>query len=659
MGIILLLVCFISVFFNLATFFGTRASNKEVLVISVLLLSAAIVLITEGLSLLHQLDFGGILISWVLISLFNLGCLYQKRFNLAMFYQSLKKSIIGALSGLQLYEKLILSATLIMLVMVFVQGIIYPPNNWDSMTYHLARIPNWISHQSVEHYATGSIRQIYQPPFAEYVIMHFNILNRADYFSASVQFLFLLFTVVAILCIVDELGLGRKYQVIAIGLTFSIPEVLLQASSTQNDIVVSFFIISACIFAFKAVKQPVFKNYFLLGLAIGIGILTKGTAYIYLAPVILVFAAAVLIRLYKTKNLRYLIYSLAVVVLIVGINSGFYARNYKLYHNILGVDKTESQMYANQKMSPLLLLSSMVKNAGLHFGIIFDRHIQPSAEKVIYKLHRWAGVDINDPAVNYLDMKFTTATPVTHEDASPNLLHFLLISISAVLLTMYIVKRKGNSIAKLLFIVTLLQMLLFCYYLKWQPWHTRLHTPLFLLFIPLVVYVSAVSNWFGNVVYATIVMALVFSYFTVLHNMTRPLGKEVLRSRYQNFFFAKPGPAYTEYSGIMKVVKDLHYKNIGLLLGGDDWEYPLFTGCYSRELNPIHINVDNATANSKVKLNEVDCIISTLVNRPYIDYKGKRFYNHSMGNKVIYLYDSSLQLSISVCNVSCKSAIKL
>ena len=43
-----------------------------------------------------------------------------------------------------------------------------PPNNWDSMTYHLARVANWIDHHSVRHYPTHILRQLYMGPWAEF-----------------------------------------------------------------------------------------------------------------------------------------------------------------------------------------------------------------------------------------------------------------------------------------------------------------------------------------------------------------------------------------------------------------------------------------------------------------------------------------------------------
>jgi hypothetical protein len=72
--------------------------------------------------------------------------------------------------------------TLIVLMLIVLQVLIlamavyqFTPNNWDSMTYHLARVVHWQQEQRVYHYATHIDRQIQLAPFAEFVIAHLHI----------------------------------------------------------------------------------------------------------------------------------------------------------------------------------------------------------------------------------------------------------------------------------------------------------------------------------------------------------------------------------------------------------------------------------------------------------------------------------------------------
>lgn len=67
-------------------------------------------------------------------------------------------------------------------------GLCSPPNTQDSITYHLARVANWIQAGSVEFYPAATLRQFYQSPFAEYVILHLQLLEGFDHFANLVQF---------------------------------------------------------------------------------------------------------------------------------------------------------------------------------------------------------------------------------------------------------------------------------------------------------------------------------------------------------------------------------------------------------------------------------------------------------------------------------------
>ncbi len=314
-----------------------------------------------------------------------------------------KENIYDKASRLDRIDTGLLIISFVILAIAFVQGIVYPPNNFDSMTYHMARIPHWISQQSVQHYPTHIYRQLYQPPFAEFVILHFNVLSSSDYLSNSVQFLFLLFSISALLSMAELLGLGLRYKVFLIVLAVTIPEVILQASSTQSDIVVSFFVLAGVVFAVKASKNENPYDYLFLGLSVGLGVLTKGTAYIYFAPLALIFATSVLVRLLITRRYYQLGYSLIPVVIFLSINVGHYTRNFKLVGNVLGVDKKESNVYSNEEMSPALLLSSLVKNSGLH---IAPFPVSVISDRVINKLHNIANIEINNPRTNFLDMKY-------------------------------------------------------------------------------------------------------------------------------------------------------------------------------------------------------------------------------------------------------------
>ncbi len=637
MPVILIPVFFLLAFLNLAVSRIVTTKN-EILICSALVFCLCVFIGTEALSALHSLSFIPLLIYWLVLTIVSGSYLYLRRNRLKDFIGSLWQQITALLKGFGLFEKALLIILAGLLIIVFVQGIAYPPTNWDSMTYHLARITSWIGHGSVSYYPTDITRQIYQPPFAEYIITNVNLLARSDCFSASVQFFSLIFSLVTINAITGFIGLDKKARLFAVIIGATIPEVVLQASSTQNDVVEGFFILVSFYFTLKSVASGQIKYFLFLGLAAGFSLLVKGTGYIYLFPILLAFGIITLVQLFRKQNYALLVNALMAVVLIAIINSGYYLRNYRLAHNLFGIDKTEASLYSNAKMNPSLLASAISKNAALHMELMYAKKISVWADSGITKLHKVGGININDPAVNYRAMKFGLNADVTNEENAPNLIHLLLIISSIIIALIFYKRLKKDRFAFLLLLIVLLQILFFCGYLKWQPWNSRLHTPVFLFSAPSIIYAFSLSKKLFQLNYLIAPVLLIYALLVSMHNDERPVNKKMLTgTRYQEYFVDKPD-IYSEYNKTDSLINHDNFKNIGLIFGVDDWEYPLFNNCYSKPVIPVYILTDNITRNLDTAAKPVDCIISTKLNAPFIDYKKRRYYNQDKGNKFIYLY---------------------
>jgi hypothetical protein len=135
MGIAILLFCFISIFLSLGIS-AKIGSKKELLIISALSFSAIVAFLTEVMSLFHWLNFQHLLIGWSLITLVLILYLYLNNQRTRDFNSALWIEIKTKLSDLTKIEKALLAASTLILLLVFTAAIIYPPNNWDAMTYH-------------------------------------------------------------------------------------------------------------------------------------------------------------------------------------------------------------------------------------------------------------------------------------------------------------------------------------------------------------------------------------------------------------------------------------------------------------------------------------------------------------------------------------------
>ncbi|WP_428655601.1 ArnT family glycosyltransferase [Runella sp.] len=644
MAIGILLLCFGLLFLSYGSHTYGQISAKEAILSSVLLFSALLILVTELTGTFQILHFQSLLISWSFFSILLLVFLLKHKKTVGLFIRDFTQKIIVYRSKSSSWENILLLSVSVLLLLVFIQGIAYPPNNYDSLTYHLARTTSWISHGSVAHYPTHIFRQVYQPPFSEYIILHINILTGNDYFSASVQLFFLLFCFIALASLIELLGLNRHYQLIAVVLAITIPEVVLQASSTQNDIVVSFFILTSLYFAIKTTKETTLKNVLFLGLSAGIGILTKGTAYLYLIPVFLVYGGTMIYSQLKNNSFSFLYPATIIVIICLSINAGLYVRNYSLTHNPLGAGGS----YSNRSMSPSLLVSSVLKNIGLHISPVpFD----PIINRAMYKLHTIAGIDINHPGVNFLNSKYNTIPPVfNHEDLAPNPIHICLLLFTLTVAVVYLLKHRVKPNALLLYTtVVLLQGFLFCFVLKWQPWHTRLHTPLFLTSVPLMCCIAHLKPFFHKALHFLLPVLIAYVSLVVLFNRYRPFVYvpfsnitaeiSIMDNRYKKFFPQHPD-LYKEYENIVKEIEKEKYERIGLIMAEDDCEYPLFSPVHGKMRHPIHILVTkNPTKKLALSSDRIDCIVSTTLNQPAISFKGKSFENQSINHKKVWLYE--------------------
>lgn len=644
MALLLFIASFLNAFLLVYRVRRAISGLKEIIIITVLLFSASLVFITEIISAMKLLSYGSLTATWLIIFLLTTLYLVSKRTQYPQIIKQLWTEARGRLVAFIKSGKAVFIAIFILLILVFVQGIVYPPNNWDSMTYHLARVTAWIGHQSVDHFPTHILRQLYQPPFAEYFILHINLLSRCDCFSNSVQFIYLIFCLPVILSLLDQAGLSGKYGLLAMVLLFTIPEVILQASSTQNDIVVSFFLLTSTLYAIKSFKESGFLNFLLLGISVGLAMFTKGTAYIFLAPVLLIFGIAILIITYKTGKFNRLVLAFAAAVIALSINAPQFTRNYQMAGNFMGVDETETKRYVNEAWGVEFFASNFIRNLSNHLG---PNPISKISRKAVVKLHQWAGMDVNDLRTTFPGKVYKGAPEFpTHEDTAPNPIHFVLILFSLFLIAKGLIARK-RMVDPLLFwlsLALLMQVLLFSAYLKWQPWHSRLHTPLFMLSIPLILYTlkAGVKHlWFQKI----IMIALIFyAYLVVMFNYSRPIVPtrysariSVTDNREIKLFANKPFLP-EEYKAVSAEIRNSGFKNIGLILGHDDWEYPVFRNNYTKVLRPIHIKVENISGKLPHPFSGVDCIVSTTLDTGALEYMGKRFVNQSSGNKYIWLY---------------------
>ncbi|MFQ5924205.1 MAG: glycosyltransferase family 39 protein, partial [Anaerolineales bacterium] len=207
-------------------------------------------------------------------------------------------------------------------------------NNVDSLLYHLPRVAYWTQSGSLQHYAANYHHQLSMPIWAETAILQFRVLVGTDDLSNLVQWAGMAGSVLGVSAIAALMRGSTWTQLVAAAYAISIPMGVLQATSTQNDHVVSLWMVCLAYFiVYEVTQKGRSSEWMYVGLALGLGLLTKATAYVYALPFLTWFLAASIRNLGAGRALRTSVFVAALAVL---LNLGYWSRNMTTYSTPFG-----------------------------------------------------------------------------------------------------------------------------------------------------------------------------------------------------------------------------------------------------------------------------------------------------------------------------------
>ena len=448
-------------------------------------------------------------------------------------------------------------------------GLVAAPNNWDSLTYHLPRAMRWLQSHSVAHYATDCTRQNMYPPLSEYFVAQIMCLTGADRGVNVVQACGLLGCAVAASLLTRRLR-GRPWaQALAAVFVVTAPTAVLQATSPKNDLLAAFFLLSAAYFAFELCEHrvPKSESALLFGAALALALLTKATAYVFAAPLILAVAIVCFAR--QGRGAVFVRVGAPLAALVLGLNAPPLLRNWESYGVLLGPPGA-----TNELPTPAALASVMARNLGLHAFVpqFPGRWRLPG---LLEATHRAAlGLDLNDPRTTWPLASFALPKlPSLHEDDAGCPIHVALIGLALLALA----TRRRRQIAPILYASGLvLAFVLFSAALRWQPWGVRLMIPLVLAGAPLAArMLEECGPWTRRVAIVGLVAAAVPC---LLWNASRPAcgPQSVFSTPRERQYFVNRAALGAPYAAALERIAALKPRVVGLALSEDSFEYPLW-----------------------------------------------------------------------------------
>jgi len=544
---------------------------------------------TEILSLRSEVRLLPLACCWsavTVISLFLCGIRLKgyKRFNTVRHFQ-----VPDGSTALFLWMTVALGLTALM-------AFVSPPNNYDSMTYHMSRVAHWWANGTVAFYPTNIERQLWNSPLAEYIILQFFVLGHgSDRLSNLVQWFCLCGCAVSTSLIALQLGANRFTQVLTAFIVLTTPIILLEGSSTQNDLACAFFTTVTLYYLLSGRTA-------LTGISLGLAILTKSTAGLFAFP----FLLAVLF--YDSNKSRNWIATTGKFLLIgslaLAVNLTHWSRNWMTFGNPLG-DTAQVRQVESRTHAPGPLASNLMRNLAIELVTPLPK-VSQMEEGAIRHMHAILRIDPDDSRNTFEQMRFTVPAMVPFEDTAANPLQTLLLLAATVYILSFRDLRRSKTAVFVLCIWG--GFLLFSWQLSWQPWGGRLLTPFFVLAsFPIAVLLNEIRRSSRMSALPAIGILMVTSLLPLLHNSSRPVvsvGRTVgIFSRpKEEQYFMRNQQLFSCYEDAINALSRSSHQNVGLELTEDNFEYPLWAlaRLHDTEIRFLHVAVDNPTKNAPI-----------------------------------------------------------
>jgi hypothetical protein len=544
---------------------------RRALIDSAVLFGVYLALCLEVLSIFKWITPAGLVLTWLIpVLLFT-----------AWYWSRKRHSQLVILPRLQIpsswWNRLVLLFIVIILVTTALVAWVSPPQTWDSLTYHLSRVAHWAQDRSIWQYATGIDRQASMPPGAEEHILDFYVLTQSDRLSNFPEWLAMLGSLLGVSLAAYYLGAKSSGQWLAALFAATIPMGIVEASSSINDYVATFWVVCVVVEVLAYYRHDQNRSLGYASLAAGLALLTKPVAVPFMLP----FALWLAYLIVKRHGIWPLLKWAGIAVLCVAvINLGFLARNVITYGALS--NPADFEMHYNQLHTPQGIIATTLKNIGMQVGIPGADSLNQAWNLLILKIVFKLGLDINDPrmtALGYFSVRPTTL----QEDSTANPFHMYLIF--ALLVAMFFLVRKHGKSLLVYGLLAASTFLLFSIIYKWNAFGTRYDLAFFVILAPLA---GVILGGFDKLKLGYLLSALLFiaALPWLFSIYSRPLipkpgstsaQASILETPRADLYFANAPSEKDVFKKLTGMVKAGSCNDIGLMLNGDDPEYLLWT----------------------------------------------------------------------------------
>lgn len=483
---------------------------------------AILVAITEGLSVPRLLTRGGLIVAW------SAALVCAGTFLIATMRKIPAPPGPASRATVHLPPRfmpldLFLGAAIAGLVAVIGSiAIMVPPNSWDVMQQHMPRVIFWVSNRTLRPFATPDLAQLVLGTGSETIALNTYLLWGGDRLANMGEFLSLCGSAVAASLIAQQFGARRTGQLLAALFVVTIPEALLESSGAMTTGVVAFWTVSACYFMLRAGEEKDTWDIVTAGLACGLALLTKGLTFVYL-PFLLAGCLAFrprAVRVWMLKRVPVLI------ALVLAMNAGQFVRAYQ----VTGTPFNEPfaaggprLAFVNARCTPTAIAANVLRQTTLQMGTPSSK-LNARLEAATRKAISLLGQDADDPGASWSGFAFYIDHPTRLETQAGNTVHFAIVVLcfgALGIAGLGLEDKRGMWFC----VGIVCAFIAFCGCVRWQPWGSRFHLPLFVAAAAIVgaVVERVLRRRWLILIFAAVLLVVALPY--ALSNATRSILK--------------------------------------------------------------------------------------------------------------------------------------
>ncbi|WP_139559747.1 glycosyltransferase family 39 protein [Methylotetracoccus oryzae] len=417
-------------------------------------------------------------------------------------------------------EKRVTVALMLSAGAALAMGLLYPPNNGDSIIYHLPRQLIWISERTVWPQAMPFPHMSVMPALSEWVSVQLYVLAGSDRLSFLVQWVSYVTCWALLDAILQQDGASRTARLYAVAFFASLPAAFYQASNNKNDLFLTAWLLLLWLVARRciALRTNGLGASMLAGVSAGCAMLAKGTAVVYLPAIGMVAG----LRFIANRARFSAIGGGAFVSAAAVITALHYVPTFVLFAS--GDTATEGSVLNGRILSASSAVSVLVRNLALQFALPFESWNR-TLEATTTAALAFLGQGPSDPDTTFMATRFAVIYTPFLEDSATALIHFALALWLCAGGFLRVHPGPQRCCARESAALFALSLLLFSVVFRWQPWHSRLLIPAVALAAPGIGLM--IASWRPRPWPAVAIAALWLWLLPAAANWSRPLAGKV------------------------------------------------------------------------------------------------------------------------------------